>query len=67
MLLIVLAIIVVSFLLYILTYCFKNCAPKFYKIAKRLIKEVLLTLILFNALNFAYSAGIHFGYAPIED
>jgi hypothetical protein len=32
-----------------------------------LIKEVLLTLILFNCLNFAYSAGIHFKYASRDD
>ena len=37
------------------------------KIAERILKEVLLTLILFNSLNFAYSAGIHFNYAPSED
>jgi hypothetical protein len=28
---------------------------------------VLLTLILFNCFNFAYSAGIHFSYAPEDD
>ena len=28
---------------------------------------MLLTLILFNCLNFAYSAGIHFTYAPEDD
>lgn len=28
---------------------------------------MLLTLILFNCLNFAYSAGIHFRYAIPED
>lgn len=32
--------------------------------SKKLIKEVLLTLILFN---FLYSAGIHIIYAPEED
>jgi hypothetical protein len=53
--------------LYILTYIFKNCAPNFHRIAKRLIKEVLLTLILFNALNFAYTTGLHFRYAPSQD
>lgn len=48
MLLVVLGIVAVAFVLYILTYIFKKCSPTFHKIAKRLIKEVLLTLILFN-------------------
>jgi hypothetical protein len=32
-----------------------------------MLKEVLLTVILFNCFNFAYSAGIHFNYAPTDD
>lgn len=48
MIIVVLGIIAVAFVLYILTYIFKKCAPTFHKVAKRLIKEVLLTLILFN-------------------
>jgi hypothetical protein len=28
---------------------------------------VLLTLILFNCFNFAYSVGIHFNYASHDD
>lgn len=67
MLLVVAAIIVISFFLYLATYICKNCSPTFHKIAKRLIKEVLLTFILFNELNFAYCAGIHFKYAPTND
>jgi hypothetical protein len=67
MLLLILGVICVSFLLYIMTYIFKKCAPSFHKVAKRLIKEVLLTLILFNALNFAYTAGVHLRYAPKND
>ena len=31
------------------------------------MKEVLLTLILFNCFNFAYSAGIHFQYNSPSD
>jgi hypothetical protein len=50
-----------------LSFIIKKCSSSLYKISKRLIKEVLLTLILFNCLNFAYSAGIHFRYAIPED
>jgi hypothetical protein len=32
-----------------------------------MLKEVLLTLILFNCFNFAYSAGLHFKYASTDD
>jgi hypothetical protein len=67
MLFLVGGVVGVAFVLYLLTFCFKNCAPTLHRVAKRLFKEVLLTLILFNILNFAYSAGIHFKYAPRED
>jgi hypothetical protein len=33
-----------------------------HNLAKRLFKEVLLTLLLFNSFNISYSAGIHFIY-----
>jgi hypothetical protein len=31
------------------------------------LKEVVLTLILFNSYNFSYSAGLHFRYASTSD
>ena len=64
MLILVVVVMLVSFFLYLVTCCCKNCCPCFYLFSERLLKEVLLTLILFNMLNFAYSAGIHFKYAP---
>ncbi len=67
MLFIVIAVVFISIILYIFTYCCKTCAPSLHSISKRIIKEVLLTLILFNCYNFAYSAGIHFNYAPKYD
>lgn len=67
MLAIVVLVIVISLLLYLLTCFCKKCAPSLHSISKRIIKEVLLTLILFNCFNFAYSAGIHFAYAPKDD
>lgn len=67
MLFIVVLVLLVSAILYSLTYCCKGCAPSLHSISKRIIKEVLLTLLLFNCYNFAYSAGIHFNYAPSDD
>jgi len=67
MFLVVMAIILVALLLYIASYCFKKCAPSCFSISRRLAKEVLLTLILFNCYNFAYSAGLHFYYATPSD
>lgn len=67
MFLIVFAAMAVSFVLHVATCICKSCAPTLQRVAKRIIKEVLLTLILFNEFNFAYSAGIHFKYAPTSD
>jgi hypothetical protein len=67
MLAIVVVVITVAFFLLVLTYCCRGCAPTLHKYSKRVLKEVLLTLILFNCFNFAYSAGIHFAYAPSDD
>ena len=67
MLALVLAVMAIGFVLFLLTLLCKNCVPCFYKLGHRIFKEVLLTLILFNSLNFAYAAGIHFKYAPAGD
>lgn len=64
---VVIVVIIVALFLYSLTFLCANCSPKFHSISTRLLKEVLLTLILFNCLNFAYSAGLHFRYASRED
>ena len=66
MFLIVAAVMVVSFLLYLLTFCCSKC-PCLATLARRLFKEVLLTLTLFNCFNFAYCAGVHFSYADSAD
>jgi hypothetical protein len=58
---------IVAFLLYLATYLFKKCAPKLFAISRRIFKEVLLTLLLFNCFNFAYSAGLHFAFADRTD
>ena len=67
MFLLVVAVMVIAFFLYLITWFYKFCCPCFYVFSERIFKEVLLTLILFNMLNFAYSTGIHFKYAPKED
>jgi hypothetical protein len=64
MLIVVIFVILASFSMYAIAYCYKNCAPCVFRFTQRLLKEVLLTLILFNCLNFAYAAGLHFNYAP---
>ena len=67
MLLVVYCIMVVSFLLYLLSFLLKKCSESLYSFSKRVFKEVLLTLILFNCFNFAYSSGLHFAYADRSD
>ena len=67
MLLVVYAIMAGSFILFLLSYLFKKCSLTLYSISKRIFKEVLLTLILFNCFNFAYSSGLHFAYADRSD
>lgn len=67
MLVIVGAVLIVALVLYLAAYCCKGCAPSLYSFSRRVIKEVLLTLLLFNCFNFSYSAGIHFAYAPRND
>lgn len=61
------AILIVSAILYSFAFCFQKCAPCLWSFSRRAIKEVLLTLVLFNCFNFAYSAGLHFAYASRED
>ena len=67
MLILVHFIILVAFVLYLLIYFIKKCAPTLYSLSKRILKEVLLTLILFNCFNFSYSSGLHFAYADHND
>ena len=67
MFLLVVTIIFIAFFLFIFARICRSCCTCFYKLSERIFKEVVLTLILFNQLNFAYSAGIHFKYAPASD
>ena len=67
MLIVVYAIMLVAFVLYLLSYLVKKCSPTLFSLSKRIFKEVLLTLILFNCFNFSYSSGLHFAYADHND
>lgn len=63
MLILVLAEMAVALIIYFLAFLIKSQSPRLYKIAKRMLKEFLLTLLVFNSFNIAYSAGIHFTYS----
>jgi hypothetical protein len=60
-------ILLIALLFYVIAFCFKNCAPCLWSFSRRVIKEVLLTLVLFNCFNFAYSAKLHFTHASPDD
>jgi hypothetical protein len=45
----------------------KNISQKFHTISKYLLKEVLITLLLFNSFNLSFGVGIHFTYADRND
>jgi len=66
MVMIVAGVMGLSFLLYLFTYCCQD-SPWLYGLTRRLFKELLLTLILFNCFNFAYCAGLHLAYADPND
>jgi len=48
---------------YLIAKITQTLFPKLFTFANRLLKEVLLTLIIFNAFNVAYSTAIHFKYS----
>lgn len=66
MLLITCVVLFVSFFIYLITCCCE-CCPCLFSIALRLLKELVLTLVLFSSFNFAYCAGLHFTFADKND
>ena len=66
MVIVVAAVIVVAFILFLLT-CFCKDISCLLTVGRRMLKELLLALILFNCFNFSYSAGLHFAYADPAD
>jgi len=63
MFLLMLSEILIGLGLYGATKLLKNISEKFNTIAKYMLKEVLITLLLFNAFNLSFGVGIHFTYA----
>jgi hypothetical protein len=55
--------IIVGLVLYAVAQLMKNISEKFNTVAKYMLKEVLITLLLFNAFNLSFGVGIHFTYA----
>ena len=41
--------------------------PKFSKIGFILLKEIFLTIFIFNCFNITFSAGLHFKYATAQN
>lgn len=60
MLLLIVAEMTVAAVIYGLSHLLKNVSEKFSTVAKYLIKEGLITLIMFNAFNIAFGVGVHF-------
>lgn len=60
---VVAVILIFSVFAYSLAFCLQKCVPCLWSFSRRVIKEVLLTMVLFNCFNFAYSAGLHFTYS----
>ncbi len=54
--------VVIAGILYGITHFVSKYASKLAKISKYMIKEVLLTLMMFNAFNIAFGVGVHFHY-----
>ena len=59
----IVAEVIVAGVLYALAKLVSSCSAKLASVAKYLIKEGLLTLMMFNAFNIAFGVGLHFNYA----
>jgi len=67
MLLVIVAEMLVAGILYLVSHFLSSVSEKLSSISKYLIKEGLLTLMMFNAFNIAFGVGIHFQYADKND
>lgn len=63
MLLLTVTGIIVAGILYGVAQLVSSVSKKLATVAKYLIKEGLLTLMMFNAFNIAFGVGAHFTYA----
>jgi len=62
-----LAEILVGLGVYAVAHLMKDLSEKLHTASKYLLKEVLITLLLFNSFNLAFGVGIHFTYADKSD
>lgn len=67
MLLLILIEVLTAGVLFGLSHLMSSVSQKLSSISKHLIKEGLLTLMMFNAFNIAFGVGIHFQYADKND
>ena len=59
----IVAEVIVAGVLFGIAKLISSCSAKLASVAKYLIKEGLLTLMMFNAFNIAFGVGVHFYYA----
>ena len=65
MLLVLFGELLVSLAMYIVSKITRS--DKLRKLSLRFLKQGFVTLVLFNAFNIAFSAGVHWKYAPSND
>lgn len=63
MLLLIIVEVTVAAVIYAVGHFVKHLSKKLSAISQSLIKEGLLTLMMFNAFNISFAVGIHFQYA----
>ena len=65
MLLVLFGELLVSLAMYIVSKITRS--HKLRKLSLRFLKQGFVTLVLFNAFNIAFSAGVHWKYASLTD
>jgi hypothetical protein len=65
MVLLMLAFLLIGLVLFLAAYCLRD--PKIQNYSSLILRQVLVTLILFNCFNISFSAGIHWKYAKTTD
>jgi hypothetical protein len=63
MFLVIVVEVIVAGVLFAIAHLVSRFSTKLASIAKYLIKEGLLTLMMFNAFNIAFGVALHFNYA----
>lgn len=65
MLLVVVAEFLIAIILYFLSSRINN-SLRVHKVCQHLLKELFVTLVLFNCLNFSFSMGVYFGLGELS-